>query len=71
MPTNDPVYWAEFETAFEATFTDIHEKTKATSQLHELCMGNQGLDNYIANFRRLANLAGYNLDASSTMDQFL
>ena len=67
----DDVYWAEFETAFTDGFTDLHKVTKATTALQNLKMRIGDLDGYVSQFRSLANRAGYNLDAPSTIQTFL
>ena len=61
----DNVHWAEFETAFTDGFT------KATTSLQNLKMRVGDLDGYASQFKSLANKAGYNLDAPSTIQTFL
>ena len=65
------VHWAEFETAFIDGFTDLHKVIKATTSLQNLKMGVGDLDGYASQFKSLANKAGYNLDAPSTIQTFL
>ena len=67
----DAVYWAEFETAFTDAFMDLHKVTKATTKLQNLRMRTGDLDRYSSQFRSLANKAGYDLDAPSTIQTFL
>ena len=71
VPMQDVVHWAEFETAFTDGFTDLHKVTKATTALQNLKMRTGDLDGYVSQFRSLANRAGYNLDAPSTIQTFL
>ena len=66
----DKVHWAEFETAFTNRFTDLHKVTKATTALQNLRMRTGDLDGYVSQFRSLANKAGYDLDAPSTIQTF-
>ena len=67
----DDVHWAEFETAFTDRFTDLHKVTKATTSLQNLKMRVGDLDGYASQFKSLANKAGYDLDAPSTIQTFL
>ena len=71
VPMEDDIHWAEFETAFTDGFTDLHKVTKATTELQNLRMRAGDLDGYVSQFRSLANKAGYDLDASSTIQTFL
>ena len=67
----DAVHWAEFKMAFTDVFTDLHKVTKATTELQNPRMRAGDLDGYVSQFRSLANKAGYNLDAPSTIQIFL
>ena len=67
----DNVHWAEFETAFTDGFTDLHKVTKATTSLQNLKMRVGDSDGYASQFKSLANKAGYDLDALSTIQTFL
>ena len=67
----DNVHWAEFKTAFTDGFTDLHNVTKATTSLQNLKMRVGDLDGYASQFKSLANKAGYDLDAPSTIQTFL
>ena len=67
----DDIHWAEFETAFTDSFTDLHKVTKTITELQNLRMRTGDLDEYVSWFRSLANKAGYNLDAPSTIQTFL
>ena len=71
VPMEDDIHWAEFETAFTGRFTDLHKVTKATTELQNLRMRTGDLDRYVSQFRGLANKAGYDLDAPSTIQTFL
>ena len=71
IPMEDDIHWAEFETAFTDGFTDLHKVTKATTELQNLRMRAGDLDRYVSQFRSLANKAGYDLDAPSTIQTFL
>ena len=51
----------------EDGFTDLHKVTKATASLQNLKMRVRDLDGYASQFKSLANKAGYNLDAPSTI----
>ena len=63
----DNIHWAEFETAFTDGFTDLHKVTKATTSLQNLKIRVGDLNGYASQFKSLANKAGYNLDAPSTI----
>ena len=67
----DAVHWAEFETAFTDTFTNLHKVTKATTELQNLKMRTGDLDRYVSQFKSLANKAGYDLDSPSMIQTFL
>ena len=71
LPIDDAVHWAEFETTFTDTFTDLHKVTKATTNLQNLRMQTGDLDEYISQFKSLVCKAGYDLDAPSTIQMFL
>ena len=68
---NNDIHWAEFETAFTDRFTELHKVTKATTELQNLRMRTGDLDGYVSWSRSLANKAGYDLDAPSTIQTFL
>ena len=57
----DAVHWAEFETAFTDTFTNLHKVTKATTKLQNLRIRTGDLDGYDSWFKSLADKAGYDL----------
>lgn len=69
LETNE-VLWAEFETAFRDTWTDMSKKQTAYDQLMKLTMTRWDIDNYIANFERLALKAGWALTVEGTIDRF-
>ena len=71
VPMEDDVHWAEFETAFTDGFTDLHKVTKATTELQNLKYESRRLRQICLSVRSLANKAGYNLDAPSTIQTFL
>ena len=64
------VLWNEYLTAFNDAFTDTTKKQHAQTQLKTLGMKGNDLDTYIANFKRLAKDAGYDLTALGTTDLF-
>ena len=66
----DEVLWAEFETAFCDAWTDTSKKQTVYDQLMKLTMTGWDIDNYIANFERLALKAGWALPAEGTIDRF-
>jgi hypothetical protein len=49
-------------TEFATTFQDIMSHERAENELNHLLMEGGNLDIYLAEFKRLARLADYNLD---------
>jgi hypothetical protein len=66
----DEVLWNEFETAFSNAYTDLNKKQKAINNLHLLKMNKGDLDSYITDFNRIAAEAGYDTNASTTVEIF-
>ena len=52
-------HWVDFRKAFQNTFTDLAEGITAEKDLKELRMKEGDIDTYIATFKKLARLAGY------------
>ena len=67
---DNEILWAEFETAFLATWTDTLKKQNAYDQLMHLTMNGWDVDTYIAMFDRLALAAGWDLDSEGTITKF-
>ncbi len=59
LETNE-YHWDYFEDAFRDAFTDTSEREDADNKLQNLHMKEGNLDQYIAEFNRLANLAKQN-----------
>ncbi len=59
LETNE-YHWDYFEDAFRDTFTNTSEREDADNKLQTLHMKEGNLDQYIAEFNRLANLAKRN-----------
>jgi len=59
LETNE-YHWDYFEDAFRDTFTDTSEREDADNKLQNLCMKEGNLDQYVAEFNRLVNLAERN-----------
>ena len=56
--------------SFNMAFTDTMSLQKAKAEFHTLKMEKGELDMYIAKFKRLARLAGYNLQDQMVLDRF-
>ena len=56
--------------SFNTAFTDTTSMQKAKAEFRSLKMEMGELDTYIAKFKRLARLAGYNLQDQMVLDQF-
>jgi hypothetical protein len=52
-------HWTDFRKAFQNTYTDLAEGINTEKDLKELCMKEGDVDTYIATFKKLAKLAGY------------
>ncbi len=59
LETNE-YHWDYFEDAFRDAFTDTSEREDADNKLQNLCMKEGNLDQYVAEFNRLVNLAERN-----------
>ncbi len=59
LETNE-YHWDYFEDTFRDAFTDTSEREDADNKLQNLCMKEGNLDQYVAEFNRLANLANQN-----------
>jgi hypothetical protein len=66
------VLWTDYTTAFDAAFTNTTKKQEAQLQIQQFKMGNKDfdLDNYIAKFKHLADIVGYDLTAPGTAHLF-
>ena len=56
--------------SFNTAFTDTMSLQKAKAEFHTLKMEKGELDTYIAKFKRLARMAGYNLQDQMVLDRF-
>ena len=56
--------------SFNTAFTDTMSLQKAKAEFCSLKMERGELDTYIAKFKRLARLAGYNLQEQMVLDRF-
>ena len=56
--------------SFKSAFTDTMSLQKAKDEFHTLKMERGELDTYIAKFKRLVRLAGYNLQDQMVLDRF-
>jgi hypothetical protein len=65
---NDEVLWREFKAVFKAAWTDTTKVQSAYSQLLSLRMKDLDIDTYNATFARLANTAGWEVNAKGTID---
>ncbi|KAH8999741.1 hypothetical protein EDB92DRAFT_1940537 [Lactarius akahatsu] len=66
----DEVLWTDFETEFRNAWTDTLSKQAAYQQLTTLKMKGDSVDEYIATFERLANVADWHRDANGTIEFF-
>jgi hypothetical protein len=70
LAQNDEVLWTDFETAFDAMYTDTTKKQQAFNKLQHLHMRHDDLDGYVATFKKLAKDAGYTLQETGTTRLF-
>ena len=69
---NHEYLWTTVTNAFFWAFTNITRAVDAQTDIKTLKMkGNNGLDDYISTFERLACLRGYNLDDHAVIDMFI
>ena len=66
----EEIHWTKFEQAFKDSFTNTNRKQEAFNQLIKLRHGPNGLDVFIAEFKRLATAAGVQLDDHGTIYHF-
>jgi len=66
----DEVHWTEFKQAFKDSFTNANRKQEAFNSLIKLKHGPDGLDIFIAEFKRLATAAEVQLDDHGTIYHF-
>ncbi len=69
LETNE-YHWDYFEDAFRDAFTDTSEREDADNKLQSLHMKEGNLDQYIAEFNRLANLAERNNETRGLIPLF-
>ena len=69
LPTEENL-WQVIETRFTNTYTDTAIRSRSQSQLRELQMKQENLNDYIAEFQSLTNKAGYTLDKGATLNVF-
>src|SRR6266851_5277630 len=72
-PVNDniPQVWDYFTTTFEQQFNDSTRTQCSRQQLEKLRFKFPDIDQYIANFKDLANLSGYTIRNDKTINLFL
>ena len=56
--------------SFESAFTDTMSVQKAQAEFQNVKMEGQDLDTYVAKFKRVARLAGYDLQDQLVLDKF-
>ena len=69
LPTEENL-WNTVLNRFTNAYTDTAIKSRSQRQLRELQMKQENLDDYIAEFQSLANIAGYTLDEEATLNVF-
>jgi hypothetical protein len=67
---DEEILWDEFLADFRSRFADTTKKENAQHAITQLTMRREDLDGYINAFKRLANDAGYSLDAAPTVRLF-
>jgi hypothetical protein len=70
IPLNDETLWNTFEAHFKTAFTDTAKVQKSQGQLLTLKMKPGAIDDYIAEFERLADSAGWGRNDRGTIIQF-
>jgi len=66
----EEIHWTEFEQVFKDSFTNANRKQEAFNSLIKLKHGPDGLDIFISKFKRLATVAGVQLDDHGTIYHF-
>jgi hypothetical protein len=69
LPSEEFLY-DTIEAAFRSAFTDTMSVQRAKAEFHLISMECGDLDGYISKFKRLARLAGYDLNSSLVLDRF-
>lgn len=67
---NENVHWTEFIAAFDNAFMDSTKAQQAHVALQQLTMRGEDLDSYVATFKHLAKVAGYDLANLGTVHLF-
>lgn len=63
--------WQALEQEFRSAFFDYAGRERAQQEIHRLCMKKGNLDQYIADFERLAHRGGLNVDEPSILRLFV
>ena len=63
--------WDQFLEQFRAEYTDMQKAERARSQIEEIRMKSNNIDQYIMDFISLANDADYHLEGESTKRAFI
>ena len=63
-------HWTDFRKAFMDAFTDLAEGVTVEKDLRDLCMKEGDIDTYIATFKKLAQLAGYDKNEHGLVNMF-
>ena len=71
MVDNIPEVWTQFLDTFDAQFQDFTKEEKARTQLKNLRIKGNLIDEYISDFEELVRMAGYATGSSETMAMFL
>jgi hypothetical protein len=69
LPSEEFLY-DTIEAAFRSAFTDTMSVQRAKAEFHLISMERGDLDGYVSKFKRLARLAGYDLNSSLVLDRF-
>ena len=68
---NIPVVWTTFLDMFNAQYQDSTKEEKACTQLKNLRMKGNLIDEYVSDFKELVRMAGYATGSAKTMTMFL
>ena len=68
---NIPKVWTQFLDTFDAQFQDSTKEEKARTQLKNLRMKGNLIDEYVSDFEELVRMAGYATESPETMAMFL
>ena len=71
LPMTDPTLWTDFETAFNANFSNIAQKQHAMNTLYHLHMQKDYFDDYVATFKHYAKQAEFDLTHPATVQLFV